>query len=84
VSLVPRPFGRASPLAQKAFHFHVRPRLLSAELATAYLGISRTTFLAGADDTSRPEPIRHGCGVQAGHGHRNRGELCCQTGRAAV
>jgi predicted DNA-binding transcriptional regulator AlpA len=36
------------------------PRLLSAELAAAYLGISRTTFLGAADGTVWPAPIRHG------------------------
>lgn len=36
------------------------PRRLSADLAAAYLGISRSTFLLGVDDGTWPEPIRDG------------------------
>ena len=36
------------------------PRLLSAELAAAYLSISRTSFLDGVKRKEWPQPIRHG------------------------
>jgi predicted DNA-binding transcriptional regulator AlpA len=36
------------------------PRLLGAELAAAYLGISRTAFLDGVDGFTYPGPIRQG------------------------
>ena len=35
------------------------PRLLSVELAAAYVGVSKTTFLVGVGNTW-PRPIRHG------------------------
>jgi hypothetical protein len=36
------------------------PRLLSADMAAAYLSISRTSFLDGVGRGQWPAPIRHG------------------------
>lgn len=36
------------------------PRRLSAELAAAYLGISKTTLLTGVGSRRYPEPMRDG------------------------